>query len=98
MNRLFALTNLFFVGDGEPHGPGEDTGWVIAGVSAFAALDLVGFANDDILLGDAMGFATEAGGTNTFSSSIFRLFARVPVSGGPTPNRNDVLRPSVWPA
>jgi hypothetical protein len=71
VNKLVALTSWCFVGDGEP---GADTSLALAGVfatTAFAMLDLVGFANDDILLGDATGFAGERSG----AKSVFCFLA-----------------------
>ncbi|KAJ7798315.1 hypothetical protein B0H14DRAFT_3436024 [Mycena olivaceomarginata] len=71
-NKLVALASVCFVGEGEPE---ADASLVLAGVfatTAFAALDLVGFANDDILLGDATGFVGEPPST-VFGRHHYRI-------------------------
>lgn len=96
VNRLDALTNLFFVGEGDPPlgAAAADTGLAFPGVfapAALAALAFVGFANDDILLGEARGiFDGDADGPACEPSLIFCFFAgfSTAVVAGPIPNEN----------
>jgi hypothetical protein len=98
VNKLLARANLFFVGDGDPLGAAAaETGLFFVGVfviEALAALALVGFANDDILVGEGIGiFDGDADGPACEGPSpfTFRFFTGLPAAAaiGPTPNENN---------